>query len=104
MVYYFSNKEDVIRYERDLVMAMDEGKKPMFQMSISEKFTEGINIDEQIVLSNNNTFIEEEYLCVSNILLGQLIGFYKSLDEGLQPDSASISGAINRVVKGVNIY
>lgn len=104
MVYYFSNKEEVVRYERDLVSGMGEGKKPMFQMSISEKFIEGISIDEQIVLSNSNTSVDEEYLSVSNILLGQLIGFYKSLDEGLQPDSPSISGAINRVVKGVNIY
>lgn len=104
MVYYFSNKDEVIRYERDLVSAMEEGKKPMFQMSISEKSIEGISIDEQIVLSNNNTSIDEEYLSVSNILLGQLIGFYKSLDEGLQPDSPSVSGAISRVVKGVNIY
>lgn len=105
LVYYFSNKEEVIRYERDLVIAMDEGKTPMYQIGVSEKFIEGINIDEQIVLShNNNNNIDEEYLSVSNILFGQLLGFFKSLDEGLHPDSPSLSGAINRVVKGVKIY
>jgi tagatose-6-phosphate ketose/aldose isomerase len=33
-----------------------------------------------------------------------LLGFYKSLYLGLQPDSPSISGAISRVVEGVIIY
>jgi len=104
MVYYFSNKQEVIRYERDLVKAMGEGKSPIYQISITEKFIEGINIDKQIVLSNSNISIDEEYLSVSNILFGQILGFYKSLNEGLHPDSPSLSGAISRVVKGVKIY
>ncbi|MEO9512207.1 MAG: SIS domain-containing protein [Flavobacteriaceae bacterium] len=104
IVYYFSNVDEVLRYEKDLVEAMNDGKRPIAQIGISEKPLTDIDIDELIVLSDNKTYVEEEYLSVSNILLGQLLGFYKSLDKGLSPDSPSLSGAISRVVKGVTIY
>ena len=104
VVYYFSNRKDVFRYERDLVISMENGNKPLFQLGISEGVLDDINIDEKIILSNESKLISEEYLCVSNILLGQLLGYYKSLAIGLNPDSPSQSGAISRVVQGVTIY
>lgn len=104
VVYYFSNRKDVFRYERDLVISMENGNKPLFQLGISEGVLDDINIDEKIILSNESKLISEEYLCVSNILLGQLLGYYKSLSIGLNPDSPSQSGAISRVVQGVTIY
>ncbi len=104
VVYYFSNRKDVFRYERDLVIGMENGNKPLFQLGISEGVLDDINIDEKVVLSNESKLISEEYLCVSNILLGQLLGYYKSLAIGLKPDSPSQSGAISRVVQGVTIY
>lgn len=104
VVYYFSNRKDVFRYEKDLVTSMDKGNKPLFQIGIAEGVLNDINIDEKIILSDESISISEEYLSVSNILLGQLLGFYKSLDIGLNPDSPSRSGAISRVVKGVIIY
>lgn len=104
VVYYFSNRKDVFRYERDLVISMEKGNKPLFQLGIAEGVSDDINIDEKIILSNESKLISEEYLCVSNILLGQLLGYYKSLAIGLNPDSPSQSGAISRVVQGVTIY
>lgn len=104
VVYYFSNRKDVLRYEKDLVISMENGNKPLFQLGIAEGALDDINIDEKIILSNESISINEEYLSVSNILLGQLLGYYKSLAIGLSPDSPSRSGAISRVVKGVTIY
>lgn len=104
LVYYFSNRKDVFLYEKDLVEGMDEGKKPLFQLGISETSLPNLNLDKSIVLSKGSEIIDEAYLSVCTILVGQLLGFYKSLDLGLNPDSPSISGAISRVVKGVTIY
>ncbi len=104
LVYYFSNRKDVFLYEKDLVEAMDEGKKPLFQIGISETSLYNLDLDKSIVLSEGDKAIDEAYLSVCNILVGQLLGFFKSLDLGLNPDSPSLSGAISRVVKGVTIY
>jgi tagatose-6-phosphate ketose/aldose isomerase len=105
IVYFFSNNEDVIRYEIDLVNDMNTGKQPLRQIGISVKELNISTINELFVLKNNQTMnIDEEYLSVCYILLGQLLGFFKSLDLNLQPDSPSKTGAISRVVTGVTIY
>lgn len=104
MVYYFSNVKEVIRYEIDLVNGMKEGKKPLFQLGISEMPIEEISIDELLVLSDKAGAVSEAFLSVATILLGQVLGFFKSLDAGLSPDSPSTSGAISRIVRGVTIY
>jgi tagatose-6-phosphate ketose/aldose isomerase len=104
MVYYFSNVKEVIRYEIDLVNGMNEGKKPLFQLGISEMPMEEISIDELLVLSDKAGTVSEAYLTVATILLGQVLAFFKSLNLGLSPDSPSTSGAISRIVKGVTIY
>ena len=104
LIYYFSNRMDVLRYEKDLVTSMGEGKKPLLQIGLSEKNISDISIDKIIVLSNKEGAISEEYLAVSNIILAQLLGFFKCLKLGLSPDNPSVSGAISRVVHGVVIY
>ena len=38
------------------------------------------------------------------VIVGQLLGLFTSLHQGLHPDSPSATGVINRVVKGVRIY
>ena len=53
---------------------------------------------------NDPEKLPEDFLPVCCVIPGQLIGFYKSLQMGLSPDNPSRSGAISRVVNGVNIY
>lgn len=104
VVYLFSNVDSVLRYEKDLVNGMVKGKRSLFQVGISEKDVQGINISTEFSFSKCKTSVKEEYLPVCFILFGQLLGFYKSLQLNLSPDSPSISGAISRVVEGVTIY
>lgn len=105
LVYYFSNSENVLRYEMDLVEGMAIGKKPLKQVAVSTKPIVGISVDTLIVLGEGTSdHVPEEYLAVSYILFGQLLGLFKSLSLRLEPDSPSKSGAISRVVKGVKIY
>jgi tagatose-6-phosphate ketose/aldose isomerase len=48
--------------------------------------------------------LEIEYLCVLEVMFSQILGYYKSLSLGLNPDNPSVSGTISRVVEGVKIY
>ena len=106
LVYYFSNNESVLRYEIDLVNGMEEGKKPLRQIGVATKQLQDLKIDDLMVLgtSGQSEGIEEQYLAVATILVGQMIGFFKSWNLGLCPDSPSTTGAISRIVKGVKIY
>ncbi len=103
VVYLFTNNDHVKQYEIDLVHAMKKGNAVMFQLGIAENKVERIDTDEQINFPAENN-IAADFLPLCSILPAQILGFYKSLQNGLMPDAPSISGAISRVVQGVNIY
>lgn len=104
LVYLFSNNPYAHQYEIDLVDAINRGEKGMFQLGISESKAVSFPLDLQITLSKDQKKIEEAFLSVCHVLPSQLLGFYKSLDLGLQPDMPSVNQAITRVVQGVAIY
>ena len=104
MVFILSNNHYVQQYEKDLVLSMNKGKKALFTIAISESPVSGLEFDLEIKLSDTGTLLDEELLTVCDILPGQLLGFFKSLALGLNPDSPSKSGAISRVVENVIIY
>jgi tagatose-6-phosphate ketose/aldose isomerase len=104
VVYIFSNDEYVSRYEKDLVHSMKKGHPPLMEIGIMENIIPGINLDHTLYLSENGLRLKEEFLAVCCSLPAQILGFFKSLQLGLKPDMPSATGAITRVVEGVQIY
>jgi tagatose-6-phosphate ketose/aldose isomerase len=100
----FSNQSYVFDYESDLLNEIIAGQKSLFIVGIIESDSSKIQPDKLFVLSENEDRLDEDFLPVCFILPAQLIGFYKSMQLGLNPDMPSESGAISRVVKGVAIY
>ena len=104
IVYFLSNDTYVRKYEKDLIGSMVKGQQAMLQIGISESSCSGNTIDECHSFSGNEPVLPDEYFSIAAIIPAQLLGFYKSLSIGLSPDHPSLSGAISRVVEGVNIY
>jgi tagatose-6-phosphate ketose/aldose isomerase len=104
LVFIFSNNAYVQQYEKDLVLSMKKGKKALFTIAIFESPLNGLEFDLEIKLSDSGNHLDEELLTICDILPGQLLGFFKSLALGLNPDAPSASGAISRVVENVTIY
>jgi len=102
--YIFSNEAYVSKYERDLVYSMKKGHPPLLEIGIMETVLPGISLDHIFYLSENGSRLKEEYLAVCCVLPAQIIAFFKSLHLGLRPDMPSLTGAITRVVEGVQIY
>ena len=102
--YIFSNEPYAAQYEKDLVASMKKGRPPMIEMGIMENRIPGVHLDHIFYLSDNGFSLSEEYLAVCSVLPAQLLGFHKSLAMGLKPDTPSETGAITRVVEGVQIY
>lgn len=105
LVYFFSDDDYVFSYERDLVKQININNKVVAQIAVSGKkadvpsvrFDLEVNIKQEIMKDNGYIFIAE-------VLAGQLLAFFKSVDMGFNPDSPSVSGNIARVVEGVEIY
>jgi tagatose-6-phosphate ketose/aldose isomerase len=104
VVYIFSNDEYTLKYEKDLVESMKKGNRPLLEIGIMESQRKDITLDYQVYFAENGSAIREEFLTVCSIIPAQILSFFKSLHVGLRPDSPSHSGAITRVVEGVQIY
>jgi tagatose-6-phosphate ketose/aldose isomerase len=103
--YLFSNNDYVRQYEADLVKSINKISKGTKYVGIGDNVkSEEYKLDLTIQFSNGTTEIPEEFLSVFYVLPAQILGFYKSLNLGLSPDSPSIDGSISRVVQGVKIY
>lgn len=106
MVYLTSDDELVQRYERDLIQQVDGNNKLVGQVIVSvgnAVKVAGVHEDLQIQMpfGSARTGI---YGLLPYVLVGQLLGFYASVNHGLCPDTPSVSGNISRVVEGVIIY
>jgi tagatose-6-phosphate ketose/aldose isomerase len=104
VVYLFSNDAHVLQYERDLVDSMKKGNRPLLEIGIIESQVSDIKVEHTFYFSENGASLPEEFLTVCSVLPAQILSFFKSIQLGLRPDSPSDSGAITRVVEGVNIY
>jgi len=103
--YLFSNQKYVAQYEKDLVSEICRQAQGMYSVGISEKLTErNYCLDLDIILGHGKDYVDEEFLSVCDVLPAQILGYYKSLDLGFNPDNPSESGVISRVVQGVKIY
>lgn len=103
LVYLFSEDEKVFQYERDLVIQINRQQKLLAQIYVSHKKREIENIAfdmEMIPITN----IQTEYDVILYVLIGQMLGMFKSMEFGLNPDNPSVDGKIARVVEGVTIY
>lgn len=103
VVYFFSNNNYAYQYEKDLMDDMKKGTPPMLEVGISEPPVAS-RLSYLFSLSENRRNVEEDFLPVCYVIFAQILGFYKSIQLGLRPDAPSASGAITRVVQGVEIY
>jgi len=103
LVFHFSNNMYSQQYERDLVQSINGGSKGLFRIGIMESDI-NIDLDLKIILGGNDRKINEKMLSIISVLPAQILGFFKSLNLGLEPDNPSISGTITRVVQGVKLY
>jgi tagatose-6-phosphate ketose/aldose isomerase len=105
ITYLLSNNAYAQRYEVDLIKSINESPTGAKSVGVGYGFdTHGLKMDFAIEFPECAVDIPEEFYTVLYIVPAQIIGFYKSLDLGLEPDSPSKGGAISRVVQGVKIY
>ncbi len=104
VVYLLSNDPYVQKYEEDLALSVHKEKNTLYTLAIMERDLNNINSDSKIFFSDSDQILDEEFLTIVLTLPAQILGFYKSLNYGLKPDSPSENGTISRVVQGVNLY
>lgn len=103
LVYLFSDDEMVFKYERDLVNQINEQINPVAQIYVSNSEKHFDDITFQLKMIPNKP-VKHIYDVLLFVLVGQLLGLFKSYQYNLDPDNPSKNGKIARVVEGVIIY
>jgi tagatose-6-phosphate ketose/aldose isomerase len=103
-VCFLSGSRRVQPYERDL---LDElGKKGLVGSRVVVGGSEigRDSLAEHYLASSAMSGIADDYRPAVDVIFGQLLGLFSSLQWELRPDRPSPNGAISRVVQGVNIH
>ena len=101
LVYLFSPDPFVYKYELDLAISIAKDPRKIECLCIGRSEIKGLDSCLNVDLELKE---DQELNIIPAVLAGQLLGYHKSLERGLNPDNPSVSGAINRVVQGVIIY
>lgn len=101
LIVAFLSSNSVLRsYEADLLQELDRKKLGLSKLIVGEKIPAA-------VLRNGDVAIEcpglaelgDQDSATIHVIAGQLLGFFRCLEEGLRPDSPSEDGIIQRVVE-----
>jgi tagatose-6-phosphate ketose/aldose isomerase len=107
VVAYVSSSGFTKKYELDLLKEIREKKIGRALLVVCDSIDDEISgladyiIDYDPDRSRN---IDDDLLPPVFIIVGQLLGLFKSIKLGYMPDTPSETGIIHRVVKGVKVY
>ncbi|HPZ89546.1 MAG TPA: SIS domain-containing protein [Flavihumibacter sp.] len=105
VVYFLSSANTHSRqYETDLVQSIKKGTAPLLEIGVAETRQASSLFTQQYFFNDEASVGDENFLALPYIIVAQLLGFYKSLQLHLKPDSPSVNNDITRVVEGVTIY
>jgi tagatose-6-phosphate ketose/aldose isomerase len=111
VVYFLSGENWARKYELDLIKQIHGKKQGLLRVVVCEDAGDDIEQYVDYAINFSKSFSKKGQtdipdLCrpILDVLVGQLLGLFKSVSLGLKPDNPSESGVIARVVEGVKIY
>jgi tagatose-6-phosphate ketose/aldose isomerase len=96
-------------YEIDLLKEIDRKRLGRVRLAVTANDTADVSALAEYCLSlrSNETGkgdLPDEYRPMLDVILGQLLGLFASMNSGLKPDQPSPNGAIARVVSPIKLY
>ena len=103
-VCFLSGNKSVQGYERDLMREVGSKKIARRRIAVGGAELTTDSYAEDYLAPAGVTGIADEYRPPVDVMFGQLLGLFSSIQRKLMPDSPSPGGVITRVVEKVNIY
>jgi tagatose-6-phosphate ketose/aldose isomerase len=106
IIVCFLSSDPVLRaYESDLLQELDDKDLGMLKVIVGENVPKGLAVGDDVVLECPGLAAAgDDNAAVIHVVVGQLLAFFRCLEEGLRPDSPSESGVINRVVQSFKLH
>jgi tagatose-6-phosphate ketose/aldose isomerase len=105
IVCFLSSESTARAYECDLIRELDQKNLGMMKVIVGDRVPADL-------LRKNDIEIDcpglaeagDDASPVIDVVVGQLLAFFRCMEEGLRPDSPSESGVINRVVQSFTLH
>ncbi len=105
VVCFLSSDPTIRAYETDLLHELDQKELGLLKLIIGEDVPKGVLRPNDVVIECRGLReVGDQNAPVINVVVGQLLGFFRCLNEGLRPDSPSEDGIINRVVQSFTLH
>ena len=103
-IVYISDNPYTRKYDADIAKEIAADKTGKLLVVSNEEIKELKEVSDYYISFNNSIKLENVFLGLEYILVGQLLSLFKSMSIGNTPDNPCSTGQVFRVVKGVNIY
>jgi len=106
IVVAFLSSDPVLRaYESDLLRELNNKDLGLLKIIVGEDIPkELVRKDDVVVECPGLKELGDENAPIIDVLIGQLLAFFRCMHEGLRPDSPSESGVISRVVQSFTLH
>jgi tagatose-6-phosphate ketose/aldose isomerase len=106
LVVCFLSSDAIARaYECDLMRELDQKGLGMLKVIVGDDVPADIVREQDVVIDCPGlSEIGDDTAPVIDVLVAQLLGFFRCLQAGFRPDSPSESGVINRVVRSFTLH
>ena len=105
VVCFLSSDPTIRAYEADLLRELDQKDLGLLKLIIGEDVPkEVLRPNDVLIECRGLREVGDQNAPVIDVVVGQLLGFFRCLNEGLRPDSPSEDGIINRVVQSFTLH
>jgi len=104
VVCFLAVDPTVRAYEVDVVRELERKQLGLLRILVGQEVPKDLPTPQDVVISYPDTSLADEDLPVLDVVVGQVLGFFRCLQEGLRPDSPSENGVIHRVVEAFHLH
>jgi tagatose-6-phosphate ketose/aldose isomerase len=92
-------------YESDLLAELNDKELGLMKVIVGEDVPRKLAAKDDVILECPGlSQLSDDHVAVIHVMAGQLLAFFRCLEEGLRPDSPSEDGVINRVVQSFRLH
>lgn len=105
IVCFLASHPLVRAYECDLIRELNDKQLGKAKLIFGENVPADLVQSEDVIIDCNGlAALGDDNMPFLDVIIGQLLAFFRCLKEGLHPDSPSIDGVINRVVQEFKLH
>jgi tagatose-6-phosphate ketose/aldose isomerase len=106
LIVCFLSSDPMLRaYESDLLSELDQKELGLAKLVVGENIPASLARKNDVIIECPGLAeVGDENAPVIDVIVGQLLAFFRCLEEGLHPDLPSEDGVINRVVQSFTLH